>query len=59
MNITEQQSRNLYAVFTILFAVNMAYTIWNFREQAKLREIEKKIAEEKLKALQNGQVSKS
>ena len=54
MNITEQQTRNIYAVFTILFAVNVIYTIWNIHEQAKLRELEKKIAEEKLKLLKNG-----
>lgn len=58
MNITEQQSRNIYAVFTILFAVNVVYTIWNIREQAKLRELEKKVAEEKLKMLQNGTLPK-
>lgn len=54
MKITEQQSRNIYAVFTVLFAVNVIYTIWNIREQSILRELEKKIAEEKLKYLKNG-----
>lgn len=54
MQITEQQSRNIYAIFTVLFAVNVVYTIWNIREQAKLRELEKKIAHEKLKYLKNG-----
>jgi hypothetical protein len=54
MNITETQSRNLYAIFTIMFAVNLAYTIWNIHEQQKVRDLEKKLAEEKIKALQNG-----
>jgi hypothetical protein len=54
MEITEQQSRQLYAIFTIMFAVNLAYTIWNLHEQHKLREIEKKLAEEKIKAIQGG-----
>lgn len=58
MNISEQQSRNIYAVFTVLFAVNVIYTIWNIHEQAKLRELEKKIAHEKLKYLQNGNLPK-
>lgn len=54
MNITENQARNLSALFTVLFAINVAYTIWNFREQHKLRELEKKIAEERLKQMMNG-----
>ena len=56
MNITEQQSRNIYAVFTVLFAVNVIYTIWNIREAHKMREIEKKIAEERLRLLKDNQV---
>ena len=51
MNISEQQSRNIYAIFTVLFAVNVLYTIWNIREQAKVRELEKEINEERLKML--------
>ena len=43
MNISENQSRNLYAMFTVLFAINVAYTIWNFQEQQKLRKIQQKI----------------
>jgi len=54
MNISENQSRQLYAIFTIMFAVNLAYTIWNIHEQNKVRDLEKKLAEEKIKALQNG-----
>lgn len=54
MNITETQSRNLYALFTILFAVNVGYTIWNFHESRKLRVIQQQIAEEQLKGIQNG-----
>jgi len=51
MNISEQQSRNIYAIFTVLFAVNVIYTIWNIREQAKVRELEKEINQERLKML--------
>ena len=47
MNITENQSRNLYAIFTVMCAVSLAYTIWNFHEQKKVRDLEKQIAEEK------------
>jgi hypothetical protein len=54
MNISETQSRNLYALFTILFAVNVGYTIWNFHESRKLRVIQQQIAEEQLKGIQNG-----
>ena len=54
MNISENQSRNLYAFFTILFAVNVGYTIWNFHESRKLRVIQQLIAEEQLKGIQNG-----
>jgi hypothetical protein len=54
MNITENQSRNLYGLFTILFAVNVAYTIWNFHESRKLRNIQQLIAEEQLSQLKNG-----
>ena len=54
MNISENQSRNLYAFFTVLFAVNVGYTIWNFHEARKLRLIQQKVAEEQLKALNNG-----
>ena len=53
MNISENQSRNLYAVFTVLFTVNVIYTIWNFHESRKLRLIQQKIAEEQLNALNN------
>lgn len=54
MNISENQSRNLYALFTVMFAVNVVYTIWNFHESRKLRLVQQKIAEEQLKALDNG-----
>lgn len=53
MNISENQSRNLYAMFTVLFAINVGYTIWNFHEQQKLRKIQQKIVEEQLVAIQN------
>jgi hypothetical protein len=52
MKISENQSRNLYAFFTILFAVNVGYTIWNFHESRKLRMLQQKIAEEQLLALE-------
>jgi hypothetical protein len=54
MNISENQSRNLYAFFTILFAVNVGYTIWNFHESRKLRMIQQQIAEEQLNNIKNG-----
>jgi high-affinity Fe2+/Pb2+ permease len=54
MNISENQSRNLYAIFTVMFAVNVVYTIWNFHESRKVRLIQQKIAEEQLKSLKNG-----
>ena len=54
MNISENQSRNLYAFFTVLFAVNVAYTIWNFHESRKLRNIQQLIAEEQLNVIKNG-----
>jgi hypothetical protein len=54
MNISENQSRNLYAFFTVLFAVNVAYTIWNFHESRKLRNIQQLIAEEQLNVIRNG-----
>ena len=54
MNISENQSRNLYAFFTILFAVNVGYTIWNFHESRKLRIIQQQIAEEQLIQIKNG-----
>jgi len=53
MNISENQSRTLYALFTVLFAINVGYTIWNFHEQQKLRKIQQKIVEEQLVAIQN------
>ena len=54
MNISENQSRNLYALFTILFAVNVGYTIWNFHESRKLRMIQQQIAEQQLSEIKNG-----
>ena len=54
MNISESQSRNLYALFTVLFAINVGYTIWNFHESRKLRLIQQQIAEEQLNGLKNG-----
>jgi len=53
MQISENQSRNLYAMFTVLFAINLAYTILNFHEQQKLRKIQQKIVEEQLLAINN------
>jgi hypothetical protein len=52
MKISENQSRNLYAFFTVLFALNVGYTIWNFHESRKLRMLQQKIAEEQLLALE-------
>jgi hypothetical protein len=54
MNISENQSRNLYAIFTVMFAVNVVYTIRNFHESRRLRLIQQQIAEEQLKSLKNG-----
>ena len=54
MNISESQSRNLYALFTIMFAVNVAYTIWNFHESRNLRKLQQQIAEQQLNRLKNG-----
>lgn len=54
MNISENQSRNLYAFFTILFAVNVGYTIWNFHESRKLRRIQQQVAEQQLNEIKNG-----
>ena len=54
MNISENQSRNLYAFFTVLFAINVGYTIWNFHESRKLRLVQQQIADEQLKQLKNG-----
>jgi hypothetical protein len=54
MNVSETQSRNLYALFTIMFAVNVAYTIWNFHESRKLRQLQQQIAEEQLNRIKNG-----
>lgn len=54
MNITENQSRNLYAIFTVMFAVNVVYTIWNFHESRRLRLVQQQIADEQLKSLKNG-----
>jgi hypothetical protein len=54
MNISENQSRNLYAFFTVLFAINVGYTIWNFHESRTLRLLQQQIADEQLKQLKNG-----
>jgi hypothetical protein len=54
MNISENQSRNLYAFFTVLFAINLGYTIWNFHESRRLRLIQQQIAEQQLNELKNG-----
>lgn len=54
MKITENTSRNLYAFFTILFAVNVGYTIWNFHESRHLRRLQQQIAEQQLNNLKNG-----
>jgi len=48
MEITPKQQRNLYGIFIGLFAVNVLYTIWNVREQAKLREVQQELAKEQL-----------
>jgi hypothetical protein len=58
MNISESQSRKLYALFTILFAVNVGYTIWNFHESRKLRLLQQKIAEQQLLNIENGNKKK-
>ena len=54
MNISENTSRNLYALFTVLFAVNVGYTIWNFHESRKLRVLQQQIAEQQLSNLKHG-----
>jgi hypothetical protein len=59
MNISENTSRNLYALFTVLFAVNVGYTIWNFHESRKLRMLQQQIAEQQLNNLKNGKKEES
>lgn len=44
MEITPKQQRNMYAVFIGLFAVNVVITVWNVRQQEKLRKLQHEIA---------------
>lgn len=48
MEITPKQQRNMYALFVGMFAINVAFSIWNIREQAKLRELQRALASEQL-----------
>jgi len=57
MEISPKQSRNISAFFTILFAVNVGYTIWNFHEQRKIRKMQQKIIEEQLIAIGNSKIN--
>jgi hypothetical protein len=54
MNVSQSQFRKLYAIFTIVFAINVGYTILNFHESRKLRKIQQRIAEQQLNELKNG-----
>jgi hypothetical protein len=57
MDISPKQSRNISAFFTILFAVNVGYTIWNFHEQRKLRKQQQKIIDEQLIAIEKSKIN--
>jgi len=57
MDISPKQSRNISALFTVLFAVNVGYTIWNFHEQRKLRKQQQKIIDEQLIAIQKSKIN--
>jgi hypothetical protein len=54
MNVTQSQFRNLYAIFTVVFIINVGYTILNFHESRKLRRIQHQIAEEQLNEIKKG-----
>lgn len=54
MKITENQFRNIQVLFTLLFAVNIGFTIWNIYETHQSRVMERQILEEKLNQLRNG-----
>lgn len=49
MEITPKQQRNMYAVFVGLFALNVAFTVWNIREQHKLRKLQQELTEAQLR----------
>ena len=51
MEITPKQQRNMYAIFIGLFALNVALTMWNVKEQHKLRKLQSDVANQKLKQL--------
>ena len=57
MEISPNQSRKISAFFTILFAVNVGYTIWNFHEQRKLRKMQQKIIDEQLIAIEKSKIN--
>jgi hypothetical protein len=48
MNITPKQQRQMYAIFIALFAVNLGITIISYREQAKLRKLQKELTIEQI-----------
>lgn len=49
MEISPKQQRNMYAIFIGLFAVNVAFTVWNIREQHKLRKLQHELTANQLK----------
>jgi hypothetical protein len=48
MEITPKQQRNMYAIFIGLFAVSTVVSIWNAREQHKLRKMQQQLTQKQL-----------
>ena len=53
MNISQNQFRNLYGLFIVMFTISVGYTMLNFHESRRLRILQQEIAEEQLKQIKN------
>jgi len=48
MKLNDKTQKQLYAFFVGLFTINVLVTLWNVRENHKLRELQRKLAEQQL-----------
>lgn len=54
MEISPKQQRNMYAIFIGLFAVNVVITVWNIREQHKVRKLQQELTKAQLNQVREG-----
>lgn len=57
--MTDKEYKQLYALFVGVFVLNVAVTLWNTRENHKLRQIQSELAKKQLNEANKKEEEKS